>query len=106
MILARNSIGYEIETDFSDIFNEKVKMIESLANQINQKRIKQHKTFTTRFSNRKEIKYKSINYDFPVVTKQERVILFYSIKDSTKNKNKYTIEHKKFKPNRLEGFEK
>jgi len=96
MILARNSIGFEIEKEFSDIFDEKVKMIKSLNNQINQKRIKQHKIFTNRFSSRKEIKYESINYDFPVFTKQEKDILFYSIKDFTKAKNKYIIEHKKF----------
>lgn len=98
MILARNSYGYEINSEFSNIFDINVKKIEELTEKIITKRISKHIKFVKKYSKKKtkEIKYDSKNYKFPVITNQEKNILFYKIKEYQKIKNGIEILHEKF----------
>jgi DNA modification methylase len=96
MISARNSVGYEIETEFSKVFQNNIKKIKKLTESINKERIRNHLKFIKKYTKNKQIKYTSVNYDFPVVTTQEKDILLYSIEDIKRSDNFYNIEHAKF----------
>jgi len=96
MISARNSFGYEIEPEFSKVFQNNIKKIKKLTESINKERIKNHLKFIKKYNKNKQVKYTSVNYDFPVVTTQEKDILLSSIKDIKRSDNFYNIEHTKF----------
>ncbi|MHA1285470.1 MAG: DNA-methyltransferase [Promethearchaeota archaeon] len=98
MISARNSIGYEINPDFMEIFKEKIKNIKELTDKINYKRLLEHIDFIKEYrESKKDIKYLSIYYKFPVITSQEIKILLYNIENIIKKNNIYILKHGKFK---------
>ncbi len=97
IISVRNSIGYELNSQFEEFFEASVKRAIEINNFINKRRFQEHIEFTRQYrKNGKEIKYKANNYNFPVITKQEEDILFYSIKNYNKNENEYNIKYEKF----------
>ena len=100
MISARNSIGYEINSEFIELFKMNLKKIKSLNHDINKDRLNQHMNFVKRFRKEgKDIKYNSNHYKFPVITKQERDILFYSIKNFSEDDNEFNLEYQIFEYN-------
>lgn len=97
MISMRNSFGYELNTNFLEIFKKNVNNSKQLNIDINKKRLNNHIKFIDNYSKKgKDIKYKSIHYKFPVMTKQETNFLLYSIKDCKENRNKIIIDHETF----------
>ncbi|MBA7646306.1 hypothetical protein ES703_54068 [subsurface metagenome] len=97
MISARNSIGYEINSKFMGMFNEKMGKVRKLNSEINNNRLHQHLEFIKHYRNKgKDIKYNSAHYKFPVITKQEIDVLLYSIKNYSENENKFILNHQKF----------
>jgi DNA modification methylase len=102
MILARNSIGFELDSEFIRIFEENIKKIKMINETFNKKRIKTHIRFVENYSKRNQIKYTSINYRFPVITSQEQNIIFYSIQETTSDEHNYSLIHK---PYELEDME-
>lgn len=97
IISGRNSIGYELNSHFKDIFQQNLRNIGEISDTINNRRIQDHIEFTKEYKRRgKEFKYKSINYNFPVMTKQEENIQFYSINNEIINDDEFTIEYEKF----------
>ncbi|MBD3196135.1 MAG: site-specific DNA-methyltransferase [Candidatus Lokiarchaeota archaeon] len=97
MILARNSLGYEINPEFKRIFNQRIENLKEMSNELLTDRIDKHIQFVSQYSETKDIKYKSVNYQFPVVTKQEKHILFYKINEIKHLTNSYEISYNKFK---------
>ncbi|MFX0020719.1 MAG: DNA-methyltransferase [Candidatus Hermodarchaeota archaeon] len=98
MISSRNSIGYEISSEFSKIFKKNIKNLKQLNLDINKNRINQHVDFIKKYNKKgKQIKYNSVYYKLPVVTKQEIDILLYSIKDVSENRNEFKLTYEKFK---------
>ena len=98
MISTRNSIGYEFKSEFINIFKKRIKELKQLNTDINNKRLNQHVKFIKNYSNNsKEIKYNSVHYKFPVITKQEIDILLYSINNHRENQTKFMVTYKKFK---------
>ena len=98
MISTRNSIGYEINSEFIEIFKRNLRKLKQLNNDINYIRMSKHLEFIKRYKNGvKDIKYNAIHYKFPVITKQEINILLYSIKSYSENRNKFILNHEKFK---------
>ncbi len=70
--LARNSIGYEIETNFKDTIYERINDMRQIVNRFNENRIEKHKKFIQeRIETKGETKYVNKTYGFPVVTNQE-----------------------------------
>ncbi len=73
----RNSIGYDIDKKFKNLIFDNLIGAENFLNNIIEKRIIEHKNFIKK---RKEIKgddafkYKNLNYNFDVLTKQEQKI--------------------------------
>jgi len=96
MISARNSFGYETEPEFFKVFQNNLKKVRKLTDSINKERIATHLKFIKNYAKNKAIKYNSINYNFPVITSQEKDILLYSIKNVKKFDNIYNLEHEKF----------
>ncbi|NVM16815.1 MAG: site-specific DNA-methyltransferase [Candidatus Lokiarchaeota archaeon] len=97
MISGRNSIGYEINSEFLESFKIDLKELKSTTQAINSKRIKEHIDFIKTYKKKgKDPKYKAKNYEFSVITKQETEILLYSIKEYRKSENKFTVLYNKF----------
>ncbi len=97
MISARNSIGYEIDSEFMVSFKKSIRKIKKLADLINEKRLLQHVEFIKRYKKQdKDVKYKAINYKFPLITKQEIGILLYSIKKYSEINNEFHVDYEKF----------
>ncbi|MFX1380343.1 MAG: DNA-methyltransferase [Promethearchaeota archaeon] len=100
MISGRNSIGYEINSKFKDIFKENIDNLKKLSLEVNNKRINQHIDFIKEYKKRfKDIKYNSVHYKFPVVTKQEIGFLLYLIKNYSEDENKFILNYQKFEFN-------
>ncbi|MFX1363599.1 MAG: DNA-methyltransferase [Promethearchaeota archaeon] len=97
MICARNSIGYEINSEFIDIFKKNLKNLTQLNDDFNKDRLNHHIKNMKNFRNlQKEIKYRSTYYKFPVITNQEREILLYKITNYTEEENKFIVKHQKY----------
>lgn len=98
MISARNSIGYELNSEFMELFKISTKNLKQMNIDINSKRLNQHIEFVKRYrKDVKDVKYSSVHYKFPVITKQETDILLYSIKNYSEEENKFILNHEKFK---------
>lgn len=81
MTAGRNSIGYEIEEEFVQVFEDRVKDVPDISDNVIQKRLDNHREFVEdEKSAGEDFKYEAENYDFPVTTKQEKPLLFYSVK--------------------------
>lgn len=82
MICGRNSVGYEIEEGFKSAFEERLRRVGEMSEEVNKKRIENHREFVASWREGKEwFKYYAENYDFPVMTKQERKIQLYDISE-------------------------
>ncbi|MFW9819341.1 MAG: DNA-methyltransferase [Candidatus Thorarchaeota archaeon] len=100
MVSGRNSIGYEIQSDFKEIFKKNIKSIKKLNNDINSNRISQHIDFIKNYKKKsKDLKYISAIYKFPVVTKQEIELVLYSIENYTEDGNIIVLNHQKYRSN-------
>ncbi len=97
MISARNSIGYEINSEFINILKKNIENIKQLNLELLNDRLNQHVNFIKNYQKQnKEIKYKSGYYKFPVITKQERDILLYKIKSLNEVDNKFILNYQKY----------
>jgi len=97
MISARNSIGYEIDSEFMNIFKKNIENIKQLNVKLLNDRLNQHVNFIKKYQEQnKEIKYNSVHYKFPVITKQERDILLYKIKIFNDVDNKFILNYQKY----------
>lgn len=76
----RNSIGIEIDDNFSGLIFEQEKAFSAYANKLVSDRISSHVDFVKTYTEtRNPLKYINSNHGFPVVTKQEQEIQLYSI---------------------------
>lgn len=92
---ARNSIGYELDEKLIQLFNKKLKNIEKKVYENNKNRIQSH----IEFIENRDTKHKSENYDFKVITNQEKQIMFYDIERiEQKNNQHHIVYHKKHRP--------
>lgn len=89
---ARNSIGYEIETDFGEIIASYKDSISAVSNERIQQRIRTHIDYLESCSGEKgKFKYLNRHYKFPVMTRQE-VELFFNPLESIDQLNDNTLE--------------
>jgi DNA modification methylase len=97
MVSGRNSVGYEINSEFLETFKKELNSIKITAQSINTKRVHDHIEFIKEYTkNGKDPRYTSKNYKFSVVTKQEMEILLYSINEIREIDNNFTILYDKF----------
>ena len=94
MIAGRNSVGYELQEKFTDVFDAEISEVKELAHSTVSKRIRRHEAFVKqRLEDGKDFKYEAENYDFPVTTKQEKPLQFYIIDSVEQIKNGYEVTH-------------
>lgn len=77
----RNSIGYEIDSNFKDLINNRLKESKTEINNYILNRIKEHEKFICEKIKTKNFRYKNINHDFFVMTNQEKQLKLNLIKD-------------------------
>lgn len=97
MMLARNSIGVEIDSSFLSTFKERIRNLSSKTDNYYRNRLDNHSDF---LSARKEpLKYLAINLETPVMTSQEVNIQLYTIdKVHEENPGEFSVEHTIYKP--------
>ena len=94
MIAGRNSVGYELQEQLTEVFNAEVSEVKEIAYNTVSKRIRCHKEFVEqRLEDGKEFKYESEKYGFPITTKQEKQLQLYTIDNIEKVENGYTVTH-------------
>ena len=91
----RNSIGIELQENFSDLIHERISSSKKNLNKFIDERIENHSKFIkNRLKEKKEIKYDNIFHKFQVVTKQEVNIIIRKITCiSALSENKYEVEY-------------
>ncbi|WP_299234704.1 DNA-methyltransferase [Natronomonas sp.] len=94
MVAGRNSVGYELDEEFVRLFKQRVGDIPEYSREVVKQRLDDHKEFVEeRLSGGKEFKYQADNYDFPVTTKQEKPVQFYSVSDVRETEEGYGVSH-------------
>ncbi|RRJ33520.1 DNA-methyltransferase [Halocatena pleomorpha] len=83
MVAGRNSIGYEIEPAFADIFEQRITDLDALSAEIIENRLDDHRAFIEQRLSEEDEGYEATHYDFDVMTKQETDVQFYSASDVT-----------------------
>lgn len=98
IILARNSIGYEIDSGLLNDFMNRLSQIKDTSFNITLGRIQKHFAYLREYREaQKDLKYRAHYYDFQVITKQEKDIIFYLVQDLYDAGNKITINYKRLK---------
>jgi DNA modification methylase len=92
MVAGRNSIGYELSREFREVFDDRVAEVESLADEVNRKRLADHREFAADA----ELGYEAENYDFEVKTRQERQIQLYTVDECRQEGDRYVVSHEPF----------
>jgi DNA modification methylase len=95
MVLGRNSIGVDIDESFISSFKKRINNIQDTSNYYIENRLKSHSNF---IENRdKPIKYSALSLNVPVVTSQEKDMLFYCIKEVVeKIQNEFIVDYSIF----------
>jgi DNA modification methylase len=97
MISTRNSIGFEINSEFMKTFRRKLNKLKELNITIIKNRLNQHLNFIKKYMKEdNDVKYKATYYGFPVITQQEREILFYIVNEYREGINQFTLDHRQF----------
>jgi len=94
VVAGRNSIGYEIEPEFTKEFEERVGDASGISRDVIQKRLDDHREFVEeKLDSGDGFKYDAENYDFPVTTRQERAMRFYAVEDVESTDFGYRATH-------------
>ena len=90
----RNSIGYEIEREFTQVFDERVTDIPALSRDVIRQRLADHREFVAeKLAAGEDFKYDAENYDFPVTTKQEKPLQFHFVESIEEVPDGYRATH-------------
>ncbi|MBI9074666.1 MAG: site-specific DNA-methyltransferase [Desulfatibacillum sp.] len=77
MACARHSVAYEADLDLCHAFSPDIHAFPGLANQRLEERLARHKDFILkRFEDKGAFRYKNTHYGFPVMTNQEKALVF------------------------------
>ena len=88
ILCGRNSIGYEIDSNFTELIRERIRNIVEHSEEIVQKRLNNHNNFIEkRRDEKKEIKYINKSYNTPVITRQEINIKIPNLKNVFEKSN-------------------
>jgi len=94
VVAGRDSVGYEREPAFVEVFDDAVAEAPSLSRSVVERRLDRHREFVadTR-ADGDSLAYDAAHYDFPVRTKQERRIRFYAVDDVQETDDGYRVRH-------------
>ena len=94
MVAGRNSVGYELNEEFVQLFKQRIEDMPAYSREVVTQRLDDHKEFVEeRLSEGMEFKYRAENYEFPVTTKHEKPIQFYSVSDVRETEEGYEVSH-------------
>jgi len=94
MVAGRSSVGYELQEQFVDLFDETVPRVTELAHDTVSRRVRRHEEFVERrLEDGAEFEYTAENYDFPVTTRQEQPLRLYTIDGVERTENGYSVTH-------------
>ncbi|MES3516334.1 MAG: site-specific DNA-methyltransferase [Natronomonas sp.] len=94
MVAGRNSIGYELDAEFRELFEETVADIPDYSEAVGTRRLADHREFVERrLADGETFAYTADNYDVPVTTKQERSIRLYRVAEIRKTADGYRVSH-------------
>jgi len=82
LVAGRNSLGYELEPSFVDVFGDRIGSVTDLSKSVGKQRLSAHRAFVTqRRDSGNELDYESEPYGFPVMTKQEESLQLYAVEE-------------------------
>ena len=95
MASCRNSINVEMDHGFNGIIESEIPAIKDLANERIANRLVKHNQFIAeKLKKREEVKHNNHSYGFPVITNQEKHIIFDPVKSITQHDHTtYTVEY-------------
>jgi DNA modification methylase len=94
VVAGRNSIGYEREREFVDVFHDRVADAPALSRRVIGDRLDAHREFVrAERPDGSDFAYDATHYDVPVRTKQERDFRFYAVDDVTATDDGYRVRH-------------
>jgi DNA modification methylase len=97
MVAGRNSLGYELDEKFVQVFEERVADVPEYARRVLTKRLDAHREFVEKRQEAgNSLSYEAANYEFPVTTKQERQIQFYTVADLQRGTDGYDVSYRSF----------
>jgi DNA modification methylase len=96
MVSGRNSIGFELESEFIQEIRGSVDHMVAFGNQVITDRLARHTDFVKdRLAAGKAIKHQSTAYGFPVVTLQEKEIFFHRPERiDSEDKNRFVVSYR------------
>jgi DNA modification methylase len=95
MATARNSVGYELSGELVAEFDDRVADAPEIADRRATERLRAHREFVReRRQAGDPLEYDAINYDFPVMTEQERHVLLRGIESVSSTDDGYHVQHR------------
>ena len=95
MVAGRNSVGYELDEEFVQVFEDRVADVPGYAREVLEQRLDAHRSFVEqRRATGETVAYEAVNYEFPVTTKQEREIQFYDVADVRRVPEGYELSYR------------
>ena len=80
IVASRHSIGHELDPDLVAAFDDRLENLPERSRERQSRRLRDHEAFVDRRrAEGNPLSYEAINYEFPVVTNQERAIRLYSV---------------------------
>ena len=94
MAAARNSVGYELDPAFTDLFHERVADAPDISRRVVDRRLAAHRAFVAgRRDDGKQFEYEADNYEFPVTTRQEQSLQLHTVAEVESTPEGYTARH-------------
>ena len=94
MVAGRNSIGCELDGEFVNVFDDRVRCVPGLSETVVRRRLADHREFVeSKTGAGEDFEHEAENYDFPVMTKQERRLRLYAVRDIEETANGYRAVH-------------
>jgi DNA modification methylase len=97
MVAGRNSVGFELDAEFTEVFAERVADVPALSRRVIERRLAGHRSFVEELRNDGDrLEYEAEHYDFPVRTKQERRVRFFEVADVEATDAGYELRHEHY----------
>jgi len=106
MVAGRNSVGYELEPEFAEVFDDRVGAVPEMSRSVVARRLDRHREFVAdRRADGDTLSYEADHYEFPVRTKQEQGIRLYTVEDVDATDEGYCAAHAPVTEDDLAAFE-
>jgi len=95
MVAGRDSVGYELDEELVTRFENRVEAVPDYSRTVVGRRLNTHRSFVDQRREAGEtLGYEAVNYEFPVTTKQETRIQFYTVTDLRQKGSGYELTYR------------